>query len=96
MGLDAIRTWKPDVVFLDLTMPYLDGFEVLRLLREQPENASLPVIVNTAKALSSYERDYLEKNAIAIVSKDRLDEEKARSEIRESLRLAGFDYKVVE
>ncbi len=96
LGLDAIRTWKPDVVFLDLTMPILDGFEVLRQLKEQPENASLPVIVNTAKALSSYEQDYLEKNAIAVVSKDRLDEEKARSEIRESLRRAGFDYKVLE
>lgn len=36
---------RPDVVFLDLKLPRIDGWEVLRRLRDHPETASLPVVV---------------------------------------------------
>jgi DNA-binding response OmpR family regulator len=46
-GLEAIQTWKPDLVILDIMMPQMNGFEVLRELQER-HNAT-PVIVLTAK-----------------------------------------------
>jgi two-component system alkaline phosphatase synthesis response regulator PhoP/two-component system response regulator VicR len=49
-GLEKIRSEKPDLVVLDVMMPYMDGFEVLKTLRREPEFENLPVIMLTAKA----------------------------------------------
>lgn len=49
-GLERIRAEKPNVVVLDVMMPYMDGFEVLKSLRRDPETATVPVIMLTAKA----------------------------------------------
>lgn len=49
-GLEKIRAEKPDLVVLDVMMPYMDGFEVLKNLRKEPETESIPVIMLTAKA----------------------------------------------
>jgi two-component system OmpR family response regulator len=49
-GLDAIRNSKPDAVVLDIGLPGLDGWEVLRMLRDDQETASIKVLVLTAHA----------------------------------------------
>src|SRR5438067_13637353 len=49
-GLEKIRAERPDLVVLDVMMPYMDGFEVLKTIRREPETESLPVIMLTAKA----------------------------------------------
>ncbi|HRK21722.1 MAG TPA: response regulator [Fimbriimonadaceae bacterium] len=49
-GLEKIRSEKPNLVVLDVMMPYMDGFEVLKSLRREPETEALPVIMLTAKA----------------------------------------------
>jgi two-component system alkaline phosphatase synthesis response regulator PhoP/two-component system response regulator VicR len=49
-GLEKIRAEKPDLVVLDVMMPYMDGFEVLKNLRRESATEALPVIMLTAKA----------------------------------------------
>jgi len=49
-GLEKIRAEKPNIVVLDVMMPYMDGFEVLKTIRREPETENLPVIMLTAKA----------------------------------------------
>lgn len=49
-GLEKVKSEKPDMLVLDVMMPYMDGFEVLKSLRREPETESLPVIMLTAKA----------------------------------------------
>jgi signal transduction histidine kinase/ActR/RegA family two-component response regulator len=44
-GLDAVRREQPSAVLLDIRMPGMDGWEVLRTLKEDPQTASIPVIV---------------------------------------------------
>ena len=48
-GLDMARAEKPALILLDLMMPGLDGWEVLRHLRADDELAAIPVIVITVR-----------------------------------------------
>jgi DNA-binding response OmpR family regulator len=48
-GLALARTELPDLLLLDLMMPKLDGFELLRRVRRHPKLEKLPVIVISAK-----------------------------------------------
>ena len=49
-GLEKVKAEKPDLLVLDVMMPYMDGFEVLKAIRKEPETEKLPVIMLTAKA----------------------------------------------
>lgn len=71
-GAEAIRSVlaeKPDLVFLDLGMPFIDGFELLAAFKGDPLTQAIPVIVLSSRTdLGSLERiialgasDYLNK-----------------------------------
>ena len=45
----SLEEQKPDLILLDIIMPQMDGLEALTRLRENPETASIPVILLTAK-----------------------------------------------
>ncbi|WP_119068901.1 response regulator transcription factor [Aggregatilinea lenta] len=47
-GLSLVQTERPAALLLDLMLPDIDGFEVCRRLRAQPEFAALPVIMISA------------------------------------------------
>lgn len=49
-ALDAVRKEQPDLILLDLLIPKIDGFEVLKVLKGDPATSSIPIIVLTAKA----------------------------------------------
>ena len=46
--LDAVEQEKPDLILLDLMMPGIDGFEVIRRLRENPRTADIRIIILSA------------------------------------------------
>lgn len=48
-GLRAVAAEQPDLIILDVVMPGMDGFEVLRRLREQPGTKDIPVIILTVR-----------------------------------------------
>jgi DNA-binding response OmpR family regulator len=72
-GLKQVAVKRPDLIVLDAMMPEIDGFEVLRRLKEDAATATIPVIMLTARkqesdivsALSSGARDYLVKPFMA-------------------------------
>jgi threonine synthase len=68
-GLDLIQRELPDLVILDLMMPELDGFGVIEALRAKQETATIPVIVVTAKELTSEEKKRLSGNIQAHLQK---------------------------
>jgi CheY-like chemotaxis protein len=51
-GLQAMRSRRPDLVLLDLIMPDLDGFQVLGIMRQEPQWAEISVILLTAVNLA--------------------------------------------
>ena len=49
-ALERIKRERPDLVILDLMLPDLDGFEVCRRIKSEPETRKIPVIMVTAKS----------------------------------------------
>jgi threonine synthase len=71
-GKEAIALAKkelPDLIILDLMMPEVDGFSVLDALKEDPQTASIPVIVVTAKELTSEEKTRLQGRIHTLMQK---------------------------
>lgn len=44
-GLQRLKDGKPNLVLLDLILPGIDGFEVLKSAKENPETAGIPVVI---------------------------------------------------
>jgi CheY-like chemotaxis protein len=49
-ALERIRKDRPDALFLDITMPHMDGIELLRRLKGDPDTEPIPVALLTAKS----------------------------------------------
>ena len=53
LGLELAATHHPDLVLLDINLPGMDGYAVLRKIRELPDMMDLPVVALTANAMPS-------------------------------------------
>jgi len=49
-ALNSVNREHPDLILLDLLLPKVDGFEVLKTLKDKEDTSKIPVIVLTAKA----------------------------------------------
>ena len=63
-ALEQIAIKIPDAMILDLMMPEVDGFEVLKRIRNHEETAQLPVIILTAKFVTKEELAFLKHNNV--------------------------------
>jgi CheY-like chemotaxis protein len=68
-GIEKALTFSPDVIILDLMMPVIDGFDVIKELKKHPNTIDIPIIVCTAKDLEVHEKDELDKNVSFIMQK---------------------------
>jgi signal transduction histidine kinase/DNA-binding response OmpR family regulator len=69
LARSSVRTSLPDLVILDLLLPEVNGFELLKEWRGNPRTADLPVLVLTSKDLTPEERKYLKENVGSFFSK---------------------------
>ena len=83
-GLRLVREGKPQVVFLDLKMPEMDGFEVLKNLKADPETRGIPVIVMAAKDLNEEENRQLAADVLAIFKKEAATREAVVEKVKEA------------
>lgn len=49
-ALEGIRSWEPDLAVLDVTMPGMNGLDVLREVRRDPEVSETRIVLLTARA----------------------------------------------
>jgi PAS domain S-box-containing protein len=68
-GLERLATFRPGVILLDLMMPEMDGFQFVDELRRHPEWMSIPVVVVTAKDLTTGDRERLSGQVGLILQK---------------------------
>ena len=88
-GLGKASESRPDLIFLDLTMPDMTGFEVLDELKRRPETMGIPVIVVTSRVLSDDERNRLSGQCAALIGKGILNETIAGDAVRRILKDAA-------
>lgn len=68
-GLEVMRQVLPDLVLLDLLMPELDGFGVLKKMQEAPALRGIPVIVLSGQVLTEKELSRLNQGVAAVLEK---------------------------
>lgn len=68
-GLECVRTENPDLILLDINLPDMDGFEVLKAIRNDPAHRHTPVVAVTANAMHGDKENILEAGFDAYVAK---------------------------
>ena len=68
-GVAMAKAIEPDLILLDLYMPKMDGFSVMKSLKEDPRTRSIPIIVVSAWLSGDHRQRAMEAGAIGIVGK---------------------------
>ncbi len=84
-----IQEERPDLLILDLMMPNLDGFQLVRLLRQRRWTQNIPLLVLTALDLTEGERTLLQLGPTRHLTKGPMIQEEVVSRVRELLRGIG-------
>ena len=84
-GLAEARRQQPDVIVLDLVMPHMSGFQVLKRLQSDPALHDIPVVILSSKQLTEAEQDELALHAAAILSKENVTREIVLQQIEKAL-----------
>jgi two-component system, cell cycle response regulator DivK len=84
-ALEGIRARPPALVLLDISLPAMDGTEVLRRLRADERTRALPVIALTAHAMAGDRERFLEMGFNSYVTKPIIDESVLLGEIERLL-----------
>ncbi len=58
-AVDGLARWTPDLVLLDISLPGMDGVEVLRVLRGRDDMRGVPILALTAHAMAGDREKYL-------------------------------------
>ena len=85
IALQRVQEKIPGVIFLDLMMPVMDGFEFIEELKKNPEHRPIPIVVVTAKDLTSADRLRLNGGIEKLIEKKSLIQEDLLEEIRQTL-----------
>jgi CheY-like chemotaxis protein len=68
-ALNVISAERPDVVLLDIMMPEISGLDILRLMRDDPALADIPVVIVSAKSMPTDIKDGLDAGASTYLTK---------------------------
>ena len=84
-GWAEIVRRRPDLIILDLMMPEIDGFTILKRLETDPHTRHIPVVVLSAKDLTVQERAYLAQRVKALLAKGDTSPERLLNRVMELL-----------
>lgn len=68
-ALNYLRSQRPDAVFMDHTMPGIDGLTAVRRIRADPETAAIPVAMYTSKDDPTYRSEAYAAGAMDVLTK---------------------------
>ncbi len=88
-GLRLAGEVRPAAILLDLSLPGMDGFEVLEALRRDSTTRNIPVIIHTSRSLTEQERGRLLPHVVGILSKSGLTRDVALELLQRALSGSG-------
>ena len=74
-GIAAARRYRPDVIVMDLAMPWVDGITAIRRLKADARTRNVPVILLTGYAYRAIDQGALEAGAAVFLTKPCLPED---------------------
>lgn len=89
-GLNLAQREQPTAIVLDLEMPELSGFDVLKQLKSNSVTESIPVIIHSSVQLDAEAQSQLAKKSIAILSKETGSQTAAIAQLQDALVKAGL------
>ena len=73
--MTAVAVQRPDPILLDISMPHMDGFQTLELLKSDAGTRDIPVVMVSARQRSEVQRDARAHGAVDFISKPWTDGE---------------------
>jgi DNA-binding response OmpR family regulator/HPt (histidine-containing phosphotransfer) domain-containing protein len=89
VGLELLKSFRPDVVLLDLILPRVTGLEVMKQLRAQKEFQDLPVIVISNTYLTNMVQEAWKAGATKCLSKANCTPKQVIEAVRSTLKVNG-------
>ncbi|RME63187.1 MAG: response regulator [Nitrospirae bacterium] len=68
-GIEVARTQMPDLVFMDIKLPGMDGIEATKVLKTDPKTRAVPVVMVTAQAMKDERDRAIEAGADGYITK---------------------------
>jgi signal transduction histidine kinase/AraC-like DNA-binding protein len=98
-ALEILASLRPDLILLDLMMPELDGFGVLKALQADEAKRKIPVVVLTNKVLTEQDMDRLNQGVAAVLEKGIFTNEETlariTAELNHTIRTASTSQQLV-
>ena len=94
-GIEAAKSKLPDLILLDIILPQMDGYEVIKVLKEAPETKDIPIMFVSSLSAVDDERkglqlgadDYINKPFDPLIVKLRVDIQMRIVNQRKTIRL---------
>ena len=85
-ALNLLVKSKPNLMFIDLLMPVMDGFELLEAIKHSPDWSNIPIIINTVKDLDANDHKRLTGSIVKILHKNQHNKDVVFKDLIEALK----------
>jgi DNA-binding response OmpR family regulator len=84
-GVDKIKEMMPDIILLDILMPELDGFEVLKIAKSDESTKDIPVLIMSNLGQEDHIQKGMQMGAVGYIVKSQFTPSKVVEKIKETL-----------
>lgn len=88
-GVDKMKEFMPDIVLLDILMPELDGFEVLKIVKSDPTTKNIPVLIMSNLGQEDHVEKGIKLGALGYIVKSQYTPSKVVEKIKSVLAEKG-------